>query len=463
MAPLLPGPKRKNNTIMQSSKSTNPKAQRKRTGRKARRNQNKPNNVNAAPTAISLVTKTRSPAIKTTARGVVVTHREYVQDLTSADSNFRNTSFSVNPGLATTFPWLSAVAGRFESYLFRRLHFIYEPVCPTTTPGAVMMAIDYDAADTTPTTKVVLMSYKGAVRSAPWNITKFDASRDDLRKFGIQRYVRTTTNPSGTDVKTYDVGRLQVATQNTPAVPTTLGELYVEYEVEFFTPQLAPVPTTARRNVVQTARVTMPATGNIILDALVAGDTATPSFWLTNPTTAGATLILDANRMGDFYLTTRAANLGNVPGGVGKLHQFYDNMAYQSESPYKVFRVGNSPESLNGWGFLSNTSATAFDYTLLFSGYQDKVRETVGANLIPLFVPRPTSGSYTFTVTTRPANVHPGTTFTHGYQKTGTDWAFPEIDIPSFETSSSRTLLSKPGLVQSFTLATNDVGTPTKD
>jgi hypothetical protein len=60
-----------------------------------------------------------------------------------------------------------------------------------------------------------------------------------LLKFGIQRYVRSAGVPANTDIKTYDVGRFYVATSNTPSSPTTLGELYVTYEIELITPQLS--------------------------------------------------------------------------------------------------------------------------------------------------------------------------------------------------------------------------------
>lgn len=403
---------------------------------------------------MSLVTKTRSPTIKTTNRGFVVVHREFIQDVTAADSNFRNTTFSVNPGLATTFPWLSAIAGRYESYLFRRLHFVYEPICPTSTPGAVMMAVDYDASDTAPTSKVVLMSYRGAVRSAPWNITRFDASRGDLRKFGVQRYVRNAAAPANTDVKTYDVGNLQLATQNTPATPTTLGELYVEYEVEFFTPQIPTSLTRAQRNVTQTARIEIPAAGagNIVLASKITGDTSTPPFWLHGPSDLGVNLIIDINRVQDFFLTLRSLDLSKVSGGPYRVAQLYNNLRLADTKSYRVNHVGGPPDSVDSWGFSNGVTTTDFNYTAYFRGPSDTGVNTIGANLLPLFLPRPTSGTTILNVTLRPATTPPSALYTNKLQPTGTDWAFPAIDIPSLAISqvdsSKRIDSSVPGLVQ---------------
>lgn len=403
---------------------------------------------------MSLVTKTRAPTIKTTNRGFVVVHREFIQDVTASDSNFRNTTFSINPGLATTFPWLSAIAGRYESYLFRRLHFIYEPICPTTTPGAVMMAVDYDASDVAPTSKVVLMSYRGAVRSAPWNITRFDASRGDLRKFGVQRYVRNTSTPANTDVKTYDVGNLQLATQNTPATPTTLGELYVEYEVEFFTPQIPTAPTPAQRNVTQTARIEIPAAGagNILLGSRITGDTNTPPFWLQGPSDLGVNLIVDINRVQSFFLTLRSPDLSKIPGGPFRALQFYNNLRLSERTSYRAVRVGGPADSPDSWGFPNATTPANFDSTLYFTGPGETGVNTSGANLLPLFLPRPTSGTTILSITLRPAPSPPGTAYTNNFGTTGTEWAFPAIDIPSLATtqvdSSRRIDTAVPGLVQ---------------
>lgn len=408
---------------------------------------------------MSLVAKTRVPTIKATSRGFVVVHREYIQDITAADANFRNTTFSVNPGLATTFPWLSAIAGRFESYLFRRLHFIYEPICPTTTPGAVMMAVDYDALDTAPTSKVSLMSYRGAVRSAPWNITRFDATRGDLRKFGVQRFVRAGAQPANSDLKTYDVGNLQIATQNTPSTPTTLGELYVEYEVEFYTPQIPTSVNRSQRNVTQTAKIEIPSgAGNIVLSSRITGETNSPPFWLHGPSDQGVNLILDVNRVQNFFLNIRSPDLSKVPGGSAlKCAQFYNNYALTDTSGYRVGRVGGTIESLDNWGFGFENSIVNFDYTNYFSVPTTTNTTTLGANLIPLFLPRPSSGTITLYITLRPAPSPPGTLYTDALAKTGTDWAFPQLDIPSFASTLTYSQFgnavrrfdeSIPGLVQ---------------
>jgi len=63
------------------------------------------------------------------------------------------------------------------------------------------------------------------------------ADSQDLRKFGIQRYIRAGTLASNLDIKTYDVGTLYIGTTGGPATPIFYGEVWVEYEVELSTPQ----------------------------------------------------------------------------------------------------------------------------------------------------------------------------------------------------------------------------------
>lgn len=166
-------------------------------------------------------------------------HREYLADLSSSvvgDTVFNVVSFPINPGMFQTFPWLSTQALGFESYRFLELSFEYETYSPTSIGGSVMLAVDYDAADSTPMSKQQMMSYNGAVRSAAWNFCEFNAAATDLRKLGDQHYIRYGNLAANLDIKTYDIGNLFAASQNVAA--TGFGELYVRYVVELITPQV---------------------------------------------------------------------------------------------------------------------------------------------------------------------------------------------------------------------------------
>lgn len=185
---------------------------------------------------MSVMYKTGKPAVSSSPKGdgsIRVKHREYLFDLNGA-TNFTLTKIEINPGLSY-FTWLSGLASLYESYVFNSLSFDYESVSGTGQSGTVMIAVDFDAADSSPLTKQELMAMQGAVRTAPWQSCIYDAANQNLQKFGIQRYVRSGPIGSNLDIKTYDVGNLFVASSGSSISPC--GEVYVTYDITLHTPQ----------------------------------------------------------------------------------------------------------------------------------------------------------------------------------------------------------------------------------
>lgn len=165
-----------------------------------------------------------------------IVHKEYIGEVLGSSAGFLNVKYPINPGLAATFPWLSRLAFDFEEYSFNKLHFLYEPEKPTSAAGYVMMAIDYDAADAVPSTKQQLAASLGAVRTPVWSNVSEIAAKKQLQKQS-ELYLRSGNLASNLDIKTYDLGFLNVAVGNC-ADGTFLGELWVEYDVTFAVPQL---------------------------------------------------------------------------------------------------------------------------------------------------------------------------------------------------------------------------------
>lgn len=178
--------------------------------------------------------KQGKPDIKSFSGSTRVRHREYLTDIPGS-SAWTLYPFQINPGLSV-FTWLNSLANLYESYLFNSLSFEFDSTSSTAERGSVMLAIDYDAADSPPGSKQELMAMEGAVRSAPWESSTYKATSADLHKFGVQRYVRSAALASNLDIKTYDVGTFYCAVQGTSAV-TSVGELYIVYDVTFYTPQ----------------------------------------------------------------------------------------------------------------------------------------------------------------------------------------------------------------------------------
>ena len=192
--------------------------------------------VTKASVAMSRKFRTLDPVYReaSTRGGVRIRHKEFLWDI-HGSTEFEWDQFALNPGIQETFPWLSAIANRFESYRFHALRFCYEPAVSTTTPGTAMLVVDYDASDAGPDTKTVALSYESSVRSAPWDSCEFIARTEDLHK-AKSNFVRAGSVPN-TDIKLYDIGNLFVATQG-QLTTAEIGELYVEYDVELMTPQM---------------------------------------------------------------------------------------------------------------------------------------------------------------------------------------------------------------------------------
>ncbi len=192
----------------------------------------------SAPVARSSKNRTGKPVISYEKDGMscLVSHRERIGTVLGSVA-FTNNTYSVNPGLVATFPWLANIANRFESYRFEELVFEFRTKTATTALGDVIMALDYDASDSAPTSSVQLESYQGAVSAAPWQDQNCFSTKANLHKLP-QRYCRAGAVPANADVKLYDVGTLFVSTEN-QASAALIGYLYVKYKVRFFTPQLA--------------------------------------------------------------------------------------------------------------------------------------------------------------------------------------------------------------------------------
>lgn len=226
--------------MLMNSKPKNNKKQKSRP-KKASSNLVSPGKLSQAPVAMQRQSKMSKPRMVTAPNGNCrIRHREYLKDIVAqaaSPSLFTSEGFPVNPGMSGTFPWLSQIAPRFEKYRFNSLKFQFETEAPTSLGGSLILTLDYDASDQAPQSKVQAMAYKNAVRSAPWEECTHTSAKEDLSQ-QKQYFVRSGANPASTDVKLYDVGNLFVCSQNVVTGGATLGELYVDYDIELLTPQL---------------------------------------------------------------------------------------------------------------------------------------------------------------------------------------------------------------------------------
>jgi len=189
-----------------------------------------------APRAIGTIVRTRNPQVRGTPRGIIIRHREFVERLTGSD-NFAWDGFSINPGLEAYFPWLSAIASRYERYRFKKLAFEFVPAVSASTTGRVVLGIDFDPADAGPEDYAQVVSYHLTCAGPVWNPLKVEVSMKELANepARFNRYGVLATN---LDVKTYDLGNLYMCTQDFITDGGAAGDIFVDYEVEFLIPQM---------------------------------------------------------------------------------------------------------------------------------------------------------------------------------------------------------------------------------
>lgn len=181
---------------------------------------------------------TKAPKIVATHDQIRVTHRELISSVSGSGQFTVASTFALNPGLASSFPWLSTVAQAWERYRFNSLKFEYYTRASSATPGSCMLVPDYDAADAAPATESVASSYSDVAEDAPWKDICSVLRPSALHALGPTKFVRTGALAANLDVKTYDAGNFYVCTLD--GAVTNWGKLWVEYDITFFTPQLPP-------------------------------------------------------------------------------------------------------------------------------------------------------------------------------------------------------------------------------
>jgi len=167
---------------------------------------------------------------------MTISESEFIGAVTVANQpNFNVTSYSVNPGNSRTFPWLSTIAKNFERYQFTRLNFIYKKEVSEFAQGGqtgkVIMSFDFDASDPAPTTKQQMEDTVPHSDAMPCQSFALNLAGADMRfPRSLAKYIRVAGLPGSSDIKTYDLGNFNIATQGILS-NTEVGELHVNYTV----------------------------------------------------------------------------------------------------------------------------------------------------------------------------------------------------------------------------------------
>jgi hypothetical protein len=175
-------------------------------------------------------------------QSIIVRHKEYLTEIRGATNFTVCNEFDINPGLPTTFPWLSAVAAQYSQYRIRGMVYHYVPssgnaVSATNAAlGTVMMQTSYRATEAAPASKIELLNEYWSSESVPSQEFCHPIECDPKENpFNVQ-YIRTGDLASTENQLMYDLGRTTVAVSGQQANDFVLGDLWITYEIELKKP-----------------------------------------------------------------------------------------------------------------------------------------------------------------------------------------------------------------------------------
>jgi len=201
----------------------------------------------ANETAVNSLIKARNPNPNLSFGGsfdeVRIRHREFIADVATGGiaGQFNNTVFPINPGLASTFPYLAAIAQNFEEYRFNGMVFEFVSTASSylsaSSMGSVIMSMEYNANAPAFTNKSQMENSDMAISC---RLDKCMMYGVECNEFPQNAYM--TRYSAATPLSTYDCGSFQIATApgSTVATSTVIGELWVAYDVVLRRPRISP-------------------------------------------------------------------------------------------------------------------------------------------------------------------------------------------------------------------------------
>lgn len=198
-----------------------------------------------APTAIGTTDLRISHRIRCEGEKLILSGTDLIDQLLTPSSLTAGTSiYSTVVSVSSSMfdnTRCKAFSSLFEKYDFRRLRFHFLPAVATSTAGSLILAWDNDPSDPVASQDVnglrELFSFRSNKSGSTWLPITLECKLD--------KSTSSLFTSSGTDPRLYAAGRLQVANVSGLPASTTIGSLWVEYEVAFSSPsELASVVPT---------------------------------------------------------------------------------------------------------------------------------------------------------------------------------------------------------------------------
>lgn len=187
---------------------------------------------------------------KTDENSTYINHREYIGDVLSSTAFNIGYKLPINAAQPATFPWGSSISQNYQQYEIQGMLFEFISTSGDTTAGSqslgeVMMATSYDSYLPTFTNKQQMLNQEFSCSAKP-SVNLIHAIECAPRQTSLELlYTRTVPAPSNSDLRMWDLGQFYLATTGQQTDGSTLGELYVTYQIRLLKPLLASenVPT----------------------------------------------------------------------------------------------------------------------------------------------------------------------------------------------------------------------------
>jgi len=208
----------------------------------------KPRNMlamNSVPMAMQSSSSLSRPRKQTShgRKSDVIEETEYILDVSPTSTSFQVVNqFALNPAQAGTFPWASSIAKQYEKWYCEYVEFCYKPTVSQYASlgqtGKVILAFDYDASDSPPSTKQQTEDIQEHVDGLPFEYLCLRLQPDMLHEKKNGKYNRAGPLPGGSDIKSFDGGNLYVSTSGLTGTGI-IGELHVKYRFRMLEPILS--------------------------------------------------------------------------------------------------------------------------------------------------------------------------------------------------------------------------------
>jgi len=177
---------------------------------------------------------------------VLMSHHEYLGDLISSSTanTFKLQNFTVNPGLSSTFPFLSQIAQNFQEYRVIGMLFEYRSMSAdalnstNTALGSVIMASNYDASKANYASKAEMEQSQFHQSFKPSESCVHLVECHPASAVLSELYIRTGAVGSNQDIRFSDLLNFQIASTGCQGTNVNLGEIHVSYEVLLLKPIL---------------------------------------------------------------------------------------------------------------------------------------------------------------------------------------------------------------------------------